>query len=374
MFKSRIAFTSRPLIPPNVFPRRALSVPPLTTGPSQPYRHEKPLAPPQSWFTRQLKKSPTAMRIFLKVFGSLGYASSKQVSARRALVLYKELCAGRAEEEESFWRDECCLPSTFQSWFTITNLHVWILTTRLRALPSPKGQEHIQGLIDHFFLDVEERIREVLQPQPQSSLPSPLTDQNTQSTSSGYYTGANRSHQPPRRRGRAPEALVTKQMKIFREQWAGLSMACDLALVRGDAELAGAIWRNLLGARGAQGIAYPTVSSSSSSSEPAFRRSINPGGEIEKYSKYAPSKIQQLETRDDGSGVHDFTPNEADRYLKYPGTMVQLVAYMRREVNRLARFSDEEFMAGNSGEIGREGEGVEKLKFKKVVDGKGASV
>jgi len=74
-------------------------------GPSNPYEHEK--APPreQSWLTRKLKQSPTAMRAFLRVFGALGYGNSRQVAARRALGLYEQLCTGRAEEDRRFWAE-----------------------------------------------------------------------------------------------------------------------------------------------------------------------------------------------------------------------------------------------------------------------------
>ena len=49
-------------------------------------------------------------------------------------------------------------------------------------------------------------------------------------------------------------------LQIFREQWAGLGLACDVALITGDKDMASAMWRNLLGARGAKGIAYPPLS------------------------------------------------------------------------------------------------------------------
>lgn len=212
-------------------------------------------------------------------------------------------------------------------------------------------------MIDHFFLDVDERIRQVLQPRPP---PSSKSVSKGSTSEEAFYT-------KPVKRGRAPEALVTKQMKIFREQWAGLGMACDLALVRGDAELAGAIWRNLLGARGANGIVYPTSTESEAASAPSFRRAINPGGEVEKYSKYSSDAIQRLEMRNDGSGVHDFAPEEADRYLRYPETMERLVTYVRKEVVRLSRISDDEIMGGDSkSRFGKEGKGIEKLKFGKV--------
>lgn len=54
------------------------------------------------------------------------------------------------------------LPPTFQSWFTITNLHVWMAIVRLRALPSSHGRHFVQALIDHFFFDVEDRLRAIL--------------------------------------------------------------------------------------------------------------------------------------------------------------------------------------------------------------------
>ena len=40
---------------------------------------------------------------------------------------------------------ECRLPPTFQTWFTVTNLHVWLLTVRFRALPPPYGDNFVQG-------------------------------------------------------------------------------------------------------------------------------------------------------------------------------------------------------------------------------------
>ncbi|KAH9980903.1 hypothetical protein BGW80DRAFT_298760 [Lactifluus volemus] len=72
-------------------------------GPTKPYRHEKAPTPEQTWLTRKLKQSPTAMRVFLKIFGALGYGSSRQVAAWRALALYQQLCASREEEDREFW-------------------------------------------------------------------------------------------------------------------------------------------------------------------------------------------------------------------------------------------------------------------------------
>jgi cytochrome b pre-mRNA-processing protein 3 len=134
-------------------------------------------------------------------------------------------------------------------------------------------------------------------------------------------------------------------MKIFKEQWAGLGLSFDLGLVKGDMEMAGAVWRNLLGARGAQGIAFPDSSSSSLPTQPRkFRRSVNlVGGEVVNVAKI---DLEKEEATDDGSGVHDFGPEEADLYLKYPELMLDVVRYVRRELVRLERLSDEQIIGG----------------------------
>ena len=237
---------------------------------------------------------------------------------------------------------DCYLPPTFQSWFTITNLHIWMLTVRLRALPPPHGRHYQQALIDHFFIDIEDRIRTVLQPPPQPTTPytfhTPFyVNPNAPSPDAVDKDGK------PKPRSRAPDKIVTRQMKIFKEQWAGMGLSLDLGLVKGDQELAGAVWRNLLGARGAHGIVYDTSA--------PFRRSVNfVGGEVVNVAKL---DLEKEEMRDDGSGVHDFPPTEADKYLTYPEVMLDVVRYVRRELKRLESVSDDDIMSGD----------WEKLKF-----------
>jgi cytochrome b pre-mRNA-processing protein 3 len=252
----------------------------------------------------------------------------------------------------------------------VTNIHIWMLTTRLRALPAPYAQTHIQGLIDHFFLDVEDRIRQVLQPQSQPpQTPTSTTSTTAPARPTSFYSATSTPSTPngasaAQKRGRAPEALVTKQMKIFREQWAGLGVALDLALAEGsDAALAAAMWRNLLGARGAQGLAQALAPTSP---VPEFRRAVNPGGAVARLSDSARTRE---ETRDDGSGVHDFGPEERDAYVRFPETMLVLTAYVRAEVARLAAISDEKIM-GPSTVLGREAEGVAALRFGKIASAK----
>jgi cytochrome b pre-mRNA-processing protein 3 len=204
----------------------------------------------------------------------------------------------------------------------------------LRALPKGQGNHYVQGLIDQFFLDVEDRIRHVLQPGALGSTPP----QN-----SSFYTKSSTENGKSKRKGRAPERLVTQQMKIFKEQWAGMGLACDLGLVKGDAELAGAMWRNLLGARGARGIAYDPETA------PHFRRSVNlMGGEIESK-KMKKGGLEAEEAKDDGSGVHDFSPSEVDKYVKYPTLMATLVEYARKEIARLDKLDDTVILQGHLG-------------------------
>lgn len=232
----------------------------------------------------------------------------------------------------------------------MTNLYVWLLTVRLRALPPPHGKAYIQGLIDHFFIDIEDRIRAVLQPSANPPTPytfdtpfyvKPNTRPSNSSASSPQQPGELPPGLQPAKLGRAPDRLVTQQMKIFKEQWAGMGLAFDLGLVQGDMQMAAAVWRNILGARGAKGIPL----SNSTNGVKAFRRSVNlVGGEVVNVAKV---DVEKEEVKDDGSGVHDFPPEESDRYLAYPELMLALVQHMRREVARLEALSDEEIMRGD---------------------------
>ncbi|KAJ8091834.1 Serine carboxypeptidase 3 [Marasmius tenuissimus] len=293
----------------------------------------EPKAHQPTWLATKIQTSPTTKFWFDKLVTVLGYNTDKQISGRRTLILYQDLCVSAPDANREFWQNECDLPPTFQSWFTVANLHIWILTVRLRALPDPHGKHYVQSLVDHFFLDIEDRIRAILQP---SIPPIPPYTSFT-----SFYVNPNIPADGKLKRGsRAPERLVTRQMKIFKEQWMGMGMSFDLGLVQGDAELAAAVWRNLMGARGARGIAY----SDSDSSTPAFRRSVNlVGGSV-----VNPEKVdfEKEERSDDGSGVHDYLPDQVDKYVRYPELMLELVTYIRRELARLESISDEDIMEG----------------------------
>ncbi|KAH9475587.1 hypothetical protein JR316_0012704 [Psilocybe cubensis] len=215
-----------------------------------------------------------------------------------------------------------------------------MLTVRFRALPPEFGKAYQQALVDHFFLDTEDRIRTVLQPPPEPTKPYTFA--------TSFYTNPNAPDPnavgkdgKKKPRTRAPDRILKTQMKIFKEQWTGMGLSLDLGLVRSDMELAGAVWRNILGGRGAQGIAYEQPSTS----KPTFRRAVNlVGGEVVNVAKI---DLEKEETKDDGSGVHDFTPAEMDKYLTYPQVMLDVVGYIRRELSRLDAVTDEDIIKGD---------------------------
>ncbi|KAJ7578017.1 hypothetical protein C8J56DRAFT_364189 [Mycena floridula] len=307
---------------------------------------EIPLPPPpprkKSWLTHKVETSPTARYWFMKWATLLGYNSPKQIAGRYAFIYLREVVATAPDIDPSFWKNECDLPPTFQTWFTVANLHLWLLTVRLRALSLPHGKRHVQFLLDHFFLDVEDRIRAVLQPPKTGPPREPYT------FFSSFYVNPNAPAVTPDGkpvvRGSAPERLVVRQMKIFREQYMGMSLSFDHALIVGDMEMAAAVWRNLLGARGARGIEFPDPSSPNQT--PKYRRSVNLiGGDVEKLEKI--KNLDEEEAKDDGSGVHDYAATEADKYVKYPEVMLDVVGYLRRELVRLENVSDEDILDGH---------------------------
>ena len=345
---------------------------PTTTRPVK----KQPPPPQKSWLTRKVETSPAARSAFLAFTNFLGYGSPKQLAGRRTFAIYEQICATTPDRDREFWLNgaslfkarysnvnllpicptkDCFLPPTFQSWFTVTNLHIWMLTVRFRALPAEHGRHYEQALIDHFFIDIEDRIRNVLQPQGAPSAPYTFETNFYVNPNSPSPEGTSATESDAKKKpSRAPDRIVTRQMKIFKEQWAGMGLSFDIGLVKGDAEMAGAVWRNLLGARGAQGIVYPTTSTANSTA--AFRRSVNlVGGEVVNISKL---NLEKEETTDDGSGVHDFPPSEADKYLTYPTVMLDVVTYVRRELVRLQNVRDEDIINGD----------WEKLRFGTVKD------
>ncbi|GAA5909926.1 Cbp3p [Sporobolomyces salmoneus] len=152
--------------------------------------------------------SPFTVSIVTKLAKLFGYHSQTSTAIRTTSDYY-DRCAERGEIEAPFWYEECSLPPSFQTWFSITTLHVWLLSVRFRSLPSPLGHTYVQEFINHMFIDMELRIR-------------------------GPYAVT---------QGR----LIKGYMKDMLEQYHGSIAAYDEGLVRGDAVLAAALWRNMFG-------------------------------------------------------------------------------------------------------------------------------
>ncbi|KZT43699.1 hypothetical protein SISSUDRAFT_1057248 [Sistotremastrum suecicum HHB10207 ss-3] len=285
---------------PSKHPHEQSQLPSSSTKYPKPYYHVERAPPPPSKITRTIEQNPTLRAVVLKLAALMGYNSPAQVAQRQALRIYQNAVRNVDDQERAFWHNECSLPPTFQTWFTVVNLHIWLLTVRLRALPPPHGTHYIQGLIDHFFEDVEDRIRTVLSK-------------------------------------RAPDRLVTRHLKICRDQWQGLGLAFDYGLVTSDVEVAAAVWRNFLGARGALG--------------------LEGRGQVVNYAgleKPTPEQLVRDPDADDGSGVRDFEGEERDKYVKFPELMWTVTAYIRREIARLEAIPDADIMAnGEVGQFGR---------------------
>ncbi|KAJ0418131.1 ubiquinol-cytochrome C chaperone-domain-containing protein [Aspergillus carlsbadensis] len=109
---------------------------------------------------------------------------------------------------ESWWYKELGLMPTFSTWSQITFLHMYLLTVRLRALPSRESfQTYSRHLIDHFSHNAENRM-DVLH-------------------------------------GLTSRSIRNKFLKDLFIQWRGVLAAYDEGLIKGDAVLGAAIWRNL---------------------------------------------------------------------------------------------------------------------------------
>ncbi|CAI7586630.1 hypothetical protein N7533_007898 [Penicillium manginii] len=109
---------------------------------------------------------------------------------------------------DSWWYKELGLTPTFSTWSQITFLHMYLLTVRLRALPYRDSvQTYSRHLIDHFSHNAEHRM-------------DVLHDLGTR-------------------------GIRNKYLKDLFIQWRGIIAAYDEGLIKGDAVLGAAVWRNL---------------------------------------------------------------------------------------------------------------------------------
>lgn len=164
-----------------------------------------PSAPPPS----KEPYSPATVAIVKGLARLMGYNSLTSTAIRVTSDVY-DRCAERAHAERNFWYGDCALPETYQSWFQITNLHVYLMLARFRAFDSAANRTYSQELINHFFIDAESRMRD--------------------------------------RFGVQTSRLVKGYMRDMHMQHRGSILGYDEGLASGDVRLAQAVWRNIWGA------------------------------------------------------------------------------------------------------------------------------
>ena len=102
---------------------------------------------------------------------------------------------------------ELGLQPSFTTWFQVTALHVYMLHTRLRCYKEQQARVYQQALMDTFFEDIEMRI---------------------------YFEFDIKS-----------QRFIQNLMKELHQDFTGLTIGYDEGLVKNDAVLAAAFWRNL---------------------------------------------------------------------------------------------------------------------------------
>lgn len=211
--------------------------------------------------------------------------------------------------------------STFPP-FSFTSPSIYV--PRLRALPATHSKVYQEELLTHFFSLLEVRMRRTL---------GPLI----------------------------PDRFVKKYMIEFGEQFTGIRIAFDQAILSNDTDLALFLWRNIFGSRGipkgSVGVKIPS--------------GLNDRKRVEHLSKIGKAdgmggKIapKDLEGKMEGEGRIGPVPTD----LKSPPTLGeipetwdpclmveelnQLVGFVRRELSRLETIPDEVILKGNIGTFG----------------------
>ncbi|KAI8344107.1 ubiquinol-cytochrome C chaperone-domain-containing protein [Chlamydoabsidia padenii] len=149
------------------------------------------------------KYSETTKKIVYGLARMLGYYSTGSTAIRASHQLYN-VCAQQMDLNKDFYVNKCNLPDTFQSWFSVTQLHVWMLMVHLRA--HDQGKLYIQEVVNRLFEDSEARIRE---------------------------------------HGISQQRMIDSYIKDLVAQFHGGVVAYDEGMCKDDPVLAAALWRNL---------------------------------------------------------------------------------------------------------------------------------
>ncbi|KAI3402493.1 CBP3 [Candida oxycetoniae] len=137
------------------------------------------------------------------VAGGIYFAECK----RQALVYPNEPMSDTAK----FYYQTLALPISFSQQVQIIILHYWILSVRMRALPSKYAKEYQKKLVDRIFSDLETRMN----------------------TELGIKSGR----------------IIEGYLKDFHTQFLGSVLSYDEGLMTDDITLAAALWRNVFNAK-----------------------------------------------------------------------------------------------------------------------------
>lgn len=255
-----------------------------------------PPTPPPS----QKRYSPWVVSLIRGTGRLLGYNFVRSKAIKVTGDLY-DRAAQRAHAEAHFWYKECALPASFQTWFQLTNLHVFLLLSRFRALPKDEARTYSQELINHFFIDTESRMRE--------------------------------------RFGVQTARLVKGYLRDLHVQHRGSMVAYDEGLATDDVRLSGAVWRNVWGGGWGSigGVKRKTPLDKT-------KRGEDPSEEGEPV----------LALDKDTPGVATTTQRSAweeDRAMRaeilFPQHLERVTRWLRREIYRLGHLSDQAIMDGD---------------------------
>lgn len=130
---------------------------------------------------------------------------------------FKDICKNQAffdndtnfplSDSAKFYYETLGLPKTFNQWYQITALHMWMLYVRMRAMPRQYCREYQQKLVNGVFEDIDFRLRETIKVKG--------------------------------------DRTINNYKKSFNNALRGSVFAYDEGFFAGDTVLAGALWRNL---------------------------------------------------------------------------------------------------------------------------------
>ncbi|KAL5490880.1 hypothetical protein EMCRGX_G016073 [Ephydatia muelleri] len=140
----------------------------------------------------------------LRLIGWLGgFYSNKAVLSRSAKTLY-ENCIDKVDYENFF--KVCAMPDSFQSWFLVAQLHLWLCMVRLKR-EGKDGDYMLKQMVAMFWNDVEARMK---------------------------ILGVNSGR------------TINRGLRDLVHEFYGLVIAYDEGLLTDDRTMAAAVWRNLV--------------------------------------------------------------------------------------------------------------------------------